>query len=474
MTPPSVNHTFDESMSSMLFSPPTSQSFHDPQSSVSTSSAVNCSSILLTSGPNIPSSPSLDFPPMFNSAPVPPFPFTTPISASPLAEDTIPIATKASGSNISYLQGLESISSQMTPRPISDIQSPGQQPILQSGLMITNGPFFPILEPLKKTHFCPWPNCNKTFTRSAHLARHARSHGGEKPYICPQEGCGKQFSRSDVLKEHNRIHDVNKVRKRKARNSGGRSKSGDVKTNNANSAVAAVAATVALQQNAIQPPATPPPLAHCAPDGVSMSPNAVFPSLLYTNVQNLSPVHPSAHLFNSGEPQQFSYQPQYSPQGQYQQAQPYLLTQGFTFGTQHQGIPGTTLTPPTQNQFNHGQGLPGEINIEQPGYSSGTLNHSSMLSSHPNGFMEMNTKDPHNSVQVNTLPNSANNFSVASYANNPQPSSSIAYMSMNMNSASSGMSSGLAHPQDLPFSPHPVEQQPLQQSFEPQQQRSAG
>ncbi|KAG0001995.1 hypothetical protein BGZ80_006040, partial [Entomortierella chlamydospora] len=398
MTPPSVNHTFNESMSSMLFSPPTSQSFHDPQSSVATPSAVNCSSILLTSGPNIPSSPSLDFPSMFNPASVPPYPFTTPISASPLAEDTIPIATKASGSNISYLQGLESIS-----------------------------------KPLKKTHFCPWPNCNKTFTRSAHLSRHARSHGGEKPYICPQEGCGKQFSRSDVLKEHNRIHDVNKVRKRKARGSGGRSKSGDVKTNIANSAVAAVAATVALQQNAIQPPATPPPLAHCAPDGVSMSPNAVFPSLLYTNVQNLSPAHPSAHLFNSGEPQQFSYQPQYSPQGQYQQAQPYLLTQGFTFGTQQQGIPGTTLTPPTQNQFNHGQGLPGEINIEQPGYSSCPLNHSSMLSSHPNGFMEMDTKDSHSSVQVNTLPSSANDFSVASYANNPQPSSSIAYMNMNMN-----------------------------------------
>ncbi|GJJ73952.1 hypothetical protein EMPS_06310 [Entomortierella parvispora] len=67
----------------------------------------------------------------------------------------------------------------------------------------------------KKSHHCPWPNCHKTFTRSAHLARHVRSHGGERPYACPQEGCGKHFSRSDVLKEHIRIHDANKVRKRK-------------------------------------------------------------------------------------------------------------------------------------------------------------------------------------------------------------------------------------------------------------------
>ncbi|KAI8346348.1 the first and second Zf-C2h2 domains from Krueppel-like factor 10, partial [Mortierella sp. GBAus27b] len=58
----------------------------------------------------------------------------------------------------------------------------------------------------KKSHYCNWPNCHKTFTRSAHLARHARSHGGEKPYACPHNGCGKQFARSDVLKEHIRIH----------------------------------------------------------------------------------------------------------------------------------------------------------------------------------------------------------------------------------------------------------------------------
>ncbi|ORY98363.1 hypothetical protein BCR41DRAFT_314398, partial [Lobosporangium transversale] len=62
------------------------------------------------------------------------------------------------------------------------------------------------VEAPKKPHFCPWPDCHKTFTRSAHLARHIRSHGGEKPYTCPHEGCGKQFSRSDVLKEHIRTH----------------------------------------------------------------------------------------------------------------------------------------------------------------------------------------------------------------------------------------------------------------------------
>ncbi|KAG0327432.1 hypothetical protein BGZ99_007652 [Dissophora globulifera] len=69
----------------------------------------------------------------------------------------------------------------------------------------------------KKSYPCPWPNCHKTFTRSAHLSRHVRSHGGDRPYGCPVDGCGKHFSRSDVLKEHIRIHDINKVRKRKAK-----------------------------------------------------------------------------------------------------------------------------------------------------------------------------------------------------------------------------------------------------------------
>ncbi|CAO1619657.1 unnamed protein product [Sympodiomycopsis kandeliae] len=42
-------------------------------------------------------------------------------------------------------------------------------------------------------------NCNMTFTRSEHLARHIRKHTGERPFRCH---CGKAFSRLDNLRQH--------------------------------------------------------------------------------------------------------------------------------------------------------------------------------------------------------------------------------------------------------------------------------
>ncbi|KAG9322251.1 hypothetical protein KVV02_003167 [Mortierella alpina] len=111
----------------------------------------------------------------------------------------------------------------------------------------------------KKSHFCPWPNCHKVFTRSAHLARHVRSHGGEKPYTCPHEGCGKQFSRSDVLKEHTRIHDVNKIRKRKVKKAEDPSQM-NVKKNVLTPTASYGGGAALSQRNIEQLSAIPPPL----------------------------------------------------------------------------------------------------------------------------------------------------------------------------------------------------------------------
>ncbi|KAG0375391.1 hypothetical protein BGX24_009165 [Mortierella sp. AD032] len=139
----------------------------------------------------------------------------------------------------------------------------------------------------RKPHVCPWPNCNKTFTRSAHLTRHVRAHGGEKPYSCPHEGCGKRFSRSDVLKEHIRIHDGNRVRKRRVRGSSD-SNSSSSSSSQASAAAAAAAAkrnsiaaaaslAASAEQSTAQLFAIPPPLTCRAPNGMGTMPNPAFP-----------------------------------------------------------------------------------------------------------------------------------------------------------------------------------------------------
>lgn len=51
---------------------------------------------------------------------------------------------------------------------------------------------------------CTWPDCSKKFARSDELARHYRTHTGEKKFECPL--CDKRFMRSDHLMKHARRH----------------------------------------------------------------------------------------------------------------------------------------------------------------------------------------------------------------------------------------------------------------------------
>ena len=51
---------------------------------------------------------------------------------------------------------------------------------------------------------CTWPECCKRFARSDELARHYRTHTGEKRFCCPL--CEKRFMRSDHLMKHARRH----------------------------------------------------------------------------------------------------------------------------------------------------------------------------------------------------------------------------------------------------------------------------
>ncbi|KAI7894076.1 uncharacterized protein EV154DRAFT_549276 [Mucor mucedo] len=48
--------------------------------------------------------------------------------------------------------------------------------------------------------------CDMVFTRSEHLARHARKHTGEKPFQCAVSDCNRMFSRFDNMMQHTQTH----------------------------------------------------------------------------------------------------------------------------------------------------------------------------------------------------------------------------------------------------------------------------
>lgn len=56
----------------------------------------------------------------------------------------------------------------------------------------------------EKPYVCEWEKCDRRFARSDELARHRRTHTGEKKYACPL--CGRKFMRSDHLSKHAKRH----------------------------------------------------------------------------------------------------------------------------------------------------------------------------------------------------------------------------------------------------------------------------
>ncbi|GJQ12559.1 hypothetical protein GpartN1_g4350.t1 [Galdieria partita] len=57
-----------------------------------------------------------------------------------------------------------------------------------------------------RRHACPWPGCDKHFSRRFTVMQHYRTHTGEKPYVCDFPGCDARFTQLSNLRQHERYH----------------------------------------------------------------------------------------------------------------------------------------------------------------------------------------------------------------------------------------------------------------------------
>ncbi|KAJ7620753.1 hypothetical protein DFH06DRAFT_1060516 [Mycena polygramma] len=109
----------------------------------------------------------------------------------------------------------------------------------------------------KKHHVCPV--CERGFSTTGHLARHARVHTGERNHKCPFPGCETKCSRQDNLQQHYRIH-LSPGSRRKSGRAALRSPSTPAPSPPAASPSASSSNDAAQSIRDDSPPLSPPPL----------------------------------------------------------------------------------------------------------------------------------------------------------------------------------------------------------------------
>ena len=60
--------------------------------------------------------------------------------------------------------------------------------------------------PVANAKACTEPGCGYTARDKCNLARHMRTHTGERPFACPHPGCAYGATTATHLKTHMRIH----------------------------------------------------------------------------------------------------------------------------------------------------------------------------------------------------------------------------------------------------------------------------
>lgn len=68
---------------------------------------------------------------------------------------------------------------------------------------------------LKRKHVCK--TCARLFTTLGHLARHNRTHTGERKHMCAWPQCGARFARQDNCMQHYKTHMNGKSKRNRVR-----------------------------------------------------------------------------------------------------------------------------------------------------------------------------------------------------------------------------------------------------------------